>query len=52
VHNGQASDLQPTAQVALPCASAQVEVDGADECTKHNGCGVGGIGHLEAQGTG
>jgi hypothetical protein len=52
LHDGQTSGLQPTAQLALPCAAAEVGVDGADECTKHHTRGIGGIGHLEAQGIG
>jgi hypothetical protein len=50
LYHGQASGLQPTAQLALPCAAAEVGVDGTDECAKHHACGIGGIGHLEAQG--
>jgi len=49
LHDGQASGLQPTAQLAPPGAAAQVGVDGADECAKHHARGIGGIGHLEAQ---
>jgi hypothetical protein len=52
LHDGQASGLQPTAQLAFPCAAAEVGVDGADECAKHHARGVGRIGHLEAQGIG
>jgi hypothetical protein len=50
LHDGQASGLQPTVQLAFPCAPAQVGVDGADECPKHHARGIGRIGHLEAQG--
>jgi hypothetical protein len=50
LHDGQASGLQPAAQLALPRASAKVRADGADECAKHHARGVRRIGHLEAQG--
>ena len=50
LHDGQTSGLQPTAQLALPCAAAEVGGDGADECAKHDARGVGRIGHLESQG--
>jgi len=52
LHDGQASGLQPTVQLALPGAAAKVGVDGTDECAKHHACGIGGIGHPESQGIG
>ena len=50
LHDGQASRPQPTTKLALPCTSAEVRVDGADERAKHHARGVWGIGHFEAQG--